>query len=162
MKKVLYFLDKQLEEFLTAVIMAYFVFASVTQIFCRFILQSSVAWTDETARYSFIWMVFIGAAAAVKNRSHIRVDFLESLIKNPGAKIMISRLCQIVFLIFALCAMALGIKICASPSVQTSPVLQIPFVYIYLALPVGMGLMSFRLLQSLYRDIRGKQPEKEV
>ena len=158
MKNFIRFLDKRLEEVIISILMGYFVVASILQIFMRFVVQMPAAWTEETARYSFIWMMFVGAAAAVKKRSHIRIDALENAIKSEKAKAGLKLFSEIVFLVFTLATTAIGVMICARMmnTVQVTPVLEISYFYVYLSMPVGMGLASFRIIQTLIRDHTGK------
>ncbi len=48
----------------------------VLQVFFRYVARIVVPWTEEAARYFCIWMVFMGAAAAVAQEAHIRITFL--------------------------------------------------------------------------------------
>ena len=66
--------------------MAYFVFATVFQVLARFVLKISAPWTEESARYVFIWMTFIGAAYGAKKKQHIRIDILESMAAGNWKK----------------------------------------------------------------------------
>lgn len=150
--KIISFLDKRLEEFLIASFIGYFTVASVLQVLFRFVFQIPAAWTEETARYAFIWMMFVGAAAAVKKGSHISVDLLDSFLKNPSVKKKLNLVCKLMFLIFCLATTYVGTKICisAAGTTQRSPVLEISYFWVYLSMPVGMGLASFRLIQSFF------------
>ncbi len=47
------------------------------QFFTRYVLNDSVAWTEEVARYLLIVLVFVGSAGAVRRGTHIRVEALE-------------------------------------------------------------------------------------
>jgi len=48
----------------------------VLQVFFRYVARIVVPWTEEAARYFCIWMVFMGAAAAVAQEAHIKITFL--------------------------------------------------------------------------------------
>lgn len=51
----------------------------------RAVLNHSLPWADELARMLFIWLIFIGAAAAFARYEHIAVDFLVRRLKPRAA-----------------------------------------------------------------------------
>ena len=60
------------------------------EVFRRFVLSYSSIWAEEVARYAFIYVSWIGASAAIKERAHIRIDLILPLVGNRGkALIMI-------------------------------------------------------------------------
>ena len=164
--KLLKWLDKNFEEMLITLFMAWFTFSCIWQVIARFILQNSVAWTEETAKYSFIWMTFIGAAVASKKNLHVRVDILEHLVKGRARKYL-GIICKVIFMVFTVIAAAVGIVVCQGliRQPQSSPVLGLPMVWVYAALPVGMGLTTLRQLQNIILELlamrRGRCSEKE-
>jgi TRAP-type C4-dicarboxylate transport system permease small subunit len=119
------------------------------------VIKKPAAWTEETARYSFIWMTFLGSSLVAKTKKHIRVDMLESSLKGK-LKTALNLFGQVVFLLFAVITTAIGVNMCIvllSRS-QYSPALKIPMQYIYAALPIGMGLMSIRIIRNLFTQIK--------
>lgn len=161
MKGIIHFLDKYFEETIIGVCMGYFAIATFMQVFFRFVLQAPLAWTDETARYAFIWMVFVGSAVAVKKRTHIRVDLLEIIVKNDSFKATLQFINWCLFLLFAAIATWIGVEVCAGllrwP--YGSPALEIPMFWVFLSLPVGMGLTTLRILQAMYTIYILKRPD---
>src|ERR1044072_6861071 len=53
------------------------------QFFTRYILNDSLSWTEEIARYGLMWVVFIGGAGGTRKNSHIAVELLSNVMK-PG------------------------------------------------------------------------------
>lgn len=158
MKKVLYYLDHYLEEAILSCFVAYFVFATALQVFARLVLKVSMPWTEETARYTLIWMTFLGSSFAAKRGTHIRVDILETSIhKGRGVIYAIS---YAIFLVFTVVMTAVGFQICANLAAmpQYSTVLHIPMLYIYLAPPGGDGTDD---LSGLAEDMARESCEKE-
>lgn len=49
----------------------------ILQVTFRFILQSPLPWPEELSRIFFIYLVFIGAAEASRERSHIAIDVMD-------------------------------------------------------------------------------------
>lgn len=160
MKKILIKLVKHFEEIVLSCMMAYFVFATAAQVIARYVLKVSAPWAEETARYVFIWMTFLGAAYAAKTDSHIRVDILEGALGRYGAAVKHGS--SLLFLVFVVVMAATGVKVCAGMIArpQFSTVLHIPMVWVYAALPVGMTLTVLRTLQRMYREIRKKGAEE--
>jgi len=76
MKKLLLTIDRDGERWLLLVLYIYIVAVIFVEVVRRFVLDFSSIWGEETARYAFIYLVWIGAAAAVRDRAHIRIDVL--------------------------------------------------------------------------------------
>ena len=54
------------------------------QFFTRYVLNSSLGWTEEIARYLLIAVTFLGSAMAVRKRSHIAVEFCYRYFGPPA------------------------------------------------------------------------------
>jgi len=135
------------------VCMAYFVLAIVLQVLFRHVFKISAAWTDETARYSFIWMMFLGFAVATKKGTHVSADILQALFKNKKLKQNHQKITKVVFLIFSMATTIVGVKVCLSLQEfpQRSSVLEISMLWVYISMPIGMGLTTIRLIQSFFK-----------
>ncbi|MDR3303605.1 MAG: TRAP transporter small permease [Treponema sp.] len=156
MKKALLFLDEHIEKIFISIMMGYFVVACLLQILFRFIIQKPASWTEETARYAFIWMTFVGSSLGAKLLGHIRVDMLETSL-GGRAKTILGIFSQTIFLIFAVVMTVVGIQMCMAlvQRPQLSPALKIPMQYVYAAMPVGMGMMSMRIVRGLMSAFKG-------
>src|SRR6185295_12526812 len=53
------------------------------QFFTRYVLNDSLSWTEEIARYGLMWVVFIGGAMVTRRNTHIAVELLSNVMK-PG------------------------------------------------------------------------------
>src|ERR1700712_836477 len=53
------------------------------QFFTRYILNDSLSWTEEIARYGLMWLAFIGGAVVTRKKTQIAVELLGNLMK-PG------------------------------------------------------------------------------
>ena len=159
--KVIRFLDKWLEEIIIASFMGYFVFAIVIEVIAR-LLKVSAPWTEETARYAFIWMTLVGSAVAAKRGLHVRVDILE-IYAPKKLKPVIHWICMFLFLVFTVILFVVGLQVCMNvvKNPQKTAVLKISTVWVYAALPVGMFLTSFRLIQNMVRAFLESRKAKE-
>jgi TRAP-type C4-dicarboxylate transport system permease small subunit len=66
-------------EILLAALIAVTVAAATAQVVFRYGVQASLTWSEELARYAFIWAIFIGTSVAARRGQHIAVD---SLVKT--------------------------------------------------------------------------------
>ncbi|MEO1960403.1 MAG: TRAP transporter small permease [Paracoccus sp. (in: a-proteobacteria)] len=108
---------------------------------------------EEIVRYSFIYLVWIGAASAVKERAHIRIDVLFHSV-GPRTKAALYILGDLVMLSIAVIALYWSFET-VGVSWQFGSVtdgLRISKVWFLMAVPLGFALIIFRLLQSLLRD----------
>ncbi|MAN55104.1 MAG: TRAP transporter permease DctQ [Paracoccus sp.] len=119
----------------------------------REVFSYSSIWGEEIVRYSFIYLVWIGAASAVKERAHIRIDVLFHSV-GPRTKAALYILGDLVMLSIAVIALYWSFET-VGVSWQFGSVtdgLRISKVWFLMAVPLGFALIIFRLLQSLLRD----------
>ena len=58
------------EENLAALFMGGLLFTLLLQVFTRYVLNDPLSWTEEVARYLYVYIVFLGASAAISDRTH--------------------------------------------------------------------------------------------
>ncbi|MGG3914976.1 TRAP transporter small permease [Rossellomorea vietnamensis] len=155
MLRSLKWLDENLEKYILFFLTLVMVVVVFIQVFMRYVMENSLSWSEELARYCFIWLIYIGISYAVKHKRHISVDAALLLFKDK-MKIVISIISNILFLIFCVYVVIYGYGIASQLLAfgQTTPALQIPTGVVYLAPPVGMALAGVRLIQNIINDIR--------
>lgn len=115
------------------------------QVLVRFVFKHPLPWTEEVARLAFVYSIFVGATLAVRERDHISVDFI-LVILPPGLRRAV-RLAGTVLVAVFLGAMTWqGILFVRATGVQMTPVLQIPFRYLYVVIPASGALMLLYLV----------------
>lgn len=77
-----------------------FFFAVLAQMFCRY-LGIMALWTEEVSTYAFIFTVFMGAAALVRENKHFAFTAIADGIKSPVAKKLIAILISAIILVFS-------------------------------------------------------------
>jgi TRAP-type transport system small permease protein len=81
---------KQTLEYIIGILLFLMSLATVFQVLARVVFQTSAVWTEELARLTFVWMVFLGAAVLIKEDGLIRVTSLTDRIgKRPAAVLRI-------------------------------------------------------------------------
>ena len=162
MKSFLRYLDENLERVLLTVILAVMSAVIGLQVFMRYILRSSLSWSEEMARYLFIWMVYIGISYGVKKNRHIKVD-AATLLFSKRARQYIAILANVIFLGFALLMIyqCNEIRAMISELGQHSPAMGFPLQWVYTAAPFGLSLVVIRLLQNIWGQFKDLKAEKK-
>ena len=73
------------EDWIAFVLFWALAFIVFLQFFTRYILNDSLAWTEEIARYGLMWLAFIGGAVVTRKKAHIAVELLSNLMKPDRA-----------------------------------------------------------------------------
>ncbi|MCP1673641.1 TRAP-type C4-dicarboxylate transport system permease small subunit [Natronocella acetinitrilica] len=154
MRKLLTLIDRDGERWLLLVLYIYVVAVIFIEVVRRFVLDYSSIWGEETARYAFIYLVWIGAAAAVRDRAHIRIDVLLTFLP-PRARAAISLLGDL--LVGALAALIFYLSLHPFLSaIQFGSVtegLRVMRAWVLFAIPFGFALLMLRVAQSIYFDL---------
>ena len=106
------------------------------QIFSRFTaLIPSYIWTEEMARFFFIWMIMIGSMVGVRDGAHFDVDLWPEL--RPRANALLRIFTSAFVLMFALIFIWYGIKFVQFGWSQNSELAELPMPYIFAAWPMA-------------------------
>lgn len=158
--KVLKFLDENLEKMLCVIFLALMSIIIVLQVFFRYVLNNSLSWSEELARYLFIWMIYIGISYGVKMDKHICVDavytFMPKSIKRGYAIVA-----YVLFLIFAVAIVYYGIVVVGMQisSGQVSPCYGSAHAVCLCRSRRRHGPDCDRLIQKIYYAVTAKEWE---
>ncbi|MDR0441256.1 MAG: TRAP transporter small permease [Candidatus Accumulibacter sp.] len=159
-KKISSHIYSAMRVFVAALLMLMTVFIFY-QIIMRYVFNDAPSWTEEAARYLFIWSSFIAAGMGVREHIHIGIDAVVNLLPPP-----MRRLTQYVV---ALIILAMGVfltwygwKVVGITYTQLSPAIGFPIGIVYSAAPcLGMLMVLFSILDIIAlnkkRDV--KAPE---
>jgi TRAP-type C4-dicarboxylate transport system permease small subunit len=138
-------------------LLLFIVFAiMVLQVLCRVVLKIAMPWSDEMARSVYIMVVFIGAAAVMKDDGHIKVDVLLQFLPPGGKRFfrIIASLCTIPFIVIV----AIGAFTSAKMYWHTilPSIWWLTVGHLNLILALCCILMVFYSIVNIINDIRGK------
>lgn len=148
-------LDRNAERWALLIFYLMLVATMTIEVIRREVFSYSSIWGEEVVRYCFIYLCWIGAAAAVRERAHIRIDVILNYLP-PRGKALIYIFGDLVMLALAALALWLSIETVevSWKYGSVSHGLRVSMVWFLMAVPIGFSLMVFRLLQSLVRDLR--------
>jgi len=146
-------IDDHFEEVILVFLMSSMSLLIIAQIFMRYVMNSSLTWSEELARYMFVWLTYIGVAYGVKKNSHVCVEAIVAIFPFK-IKLLTYLIAQFLFLLFSCLmiyeGMVLSIKILSFG--QLSPALGIPMGYVYLAPAFGFVVVFIRLFQNIFTE----------
>jgi TRAP-type C4-dicarboxylate transport system permease small subunit len=147
-------LDRNLERWALLVFYSMLVVTMAVEVLRRELFSYSSVWGEEVVRYAFIYLVWIGAAAAVRERAHIRIDVIFEFV-SPRVKALLYLFGDLVMLGVACFALywswesvAVSLKFGS-----VSHGLRVPMAWFLSAVPIGFLLLLYRLQQSIRRDL---------
>jgi TRAP-type C4-dicarboxylate transport system permease small subunit len=126
----------------------YMTLAVLVQVGGRYLFDYAIDWTAESATFAQIWMIFLAAGLAMRDRLHVSVDMLTDIVPATVRRLFI-------VIIAAACVWFLwqaiqgSLELIDIGRIQSSPVLQVPMWIPYLSLPVGLMYFGLELLLAL-------------
>ncbi len=133
-------IDQNAERWLLLVFYVMLVVTMATEVIRRELFAYSSIWGEEIVRYSFIYLAWIGAAAAVKERAHIRIDVLMHYL-GPRPKALLYIFGDLVMLIVAVIALYWSYETVhvSAKFGSVSHGLRISMVWFLMAVPAGFA-----------------------
>jgi len=140
---------------LAGVLMALLTLAVFLQVILRYVAKSGIEGLDEVPRYLFIWLVMIGAAAAMYRGEHTSLEFFRDRL-TPRGRALATVVTEGVGILLFLSMIKVSLVLVPNSQLQSSAGLGLPLGYVYAAMPVGAVLiilpMAWRLAGAL-RDL---------
>ena len=120
----------------------------------RYMLNSPLVWSDEVIMLALLTLTYFGAALAAENRSHIRVELIDILMKRWSLKALkIYYLISDVFMSVVLCfVIYFGVTISLYSRDQETDILLISYFWVYILMPVGLIFMILLIAKRIYND----------
>lgn len=124
----------------------------------RYGTEKPAVWTTELSGILFTWVVYIGAMTAHRQGRHIRVTLLVDLLPAAPRRV-VTWLADLAVLVFLVYVTWLSVVMMQNGATRPSPVLDIPFSWVYLATVIGFAGMSISQVARLLGRAADFQPE---
>ena len=136
------------------VLVLFWVLAGVVflQFFSRYVLNDSVAWTEEIARYFLIGVTFVGSIMAARKESHIAVELFYRYFSRP-IRFALQITVDVISLVFYAAMTWLCISL-AGRTQQKMVSIDLPKSAVYWIVAVSLGLMAIYAAVALVRHLR--------
>ncbi|SBW12841.1 TRAP transporter, DctQ-like membrane protein [uncultured Alphaproteobacteria bacterium] len=153
--KIIKFLDDYFEMYVCIALMSAMTLILAVQVFMRYVMQASLTWSEELARYIFVWLIYMGISYGAKIMKHIRIEAAVLLLPEKGQR-YVEIVGDVLFLAFACFIVYTSWGIVQKQLLlgQTSPAIQMPMWMLYSAPLVGFGLTALRQIQAIAYRVR--------
>lgn len=130
---------------LLILILAALAVCCILQVFTRYVLNDSLTWTEELARFCFIWGGILGIVLAFKEKSHARIMIVFDRFPQKIRGFL--EICSNLLAVYMGCLMVrYGWEMAAGGMEVLSPQLNIPMGWVYASVPVtGILIILFML-----------------
>ncbi len=127
---------------------------AVTQVLFRYMLMIPLPWTEELARFTLVWVTFLGSASVTRRKLHIAVDYF--IARLPVKTSQVFSLCSYSLILVFLATVLWGALIMME---EAAPIFagSIPWLsqmYLYLGAVIGLSFMILFVSLDLGREIR--------
>ena len=151
----------RLIEHIIAILLALMVILVFSNVILRYGFNSGITVSEELSRWFFVWMIFLGAVVAIKERAHLGTDMLVSRLPAFGKKI-----CLVLTYSLMIYITALFFKGSLDQSIINfdveAPVTGASVAWFYGSGIVFSVLTEVLLFAELYRVLAGKMSEEEL
>jgi TRAP-type C4-dicarboxylate transport system permease small subunit len=113
------------------------------QVICRYVLQVALPWTEEFARFAFIWLIFLANAMAERQKEHFRVSYFVEQAPRP-VRYAFWILGEILIFVFFIWLLMDSLQFVKMGQRMISTVMQLRLDWVYWALPAAivLGLLN--------------------
>lgn len=111
-----------------------------TNVVLRYTTDQSIEWAEEVSRHMMIWLTFLGAGPVLRYGGHIAVENLQDALPRAGGIALRAVVAALLFAFFGFMVWY-GWLYMERTMFQLTAVTQIPFAYIYAAMPIGGVLL---------------------
>lgn len=124
------------------------------QVVTRYLFGYTPEWSEELARFLFVWVVFLGSALIMGESGHLAVQFLPDKFKGTAFGTVLDVIINVSGYVFIILLLTQGWKMTSIMTFQRAPGLDIPMSWVYVIIPVSCVLMLLYLLKETLRIIK--------
>lgn len=139
--------------YLGGLILAIMTAAVFIQVVMRFMGWAGIDGIEEAPRYLFVWLVMIGAAAAMQRGEHTVLDYFINRL-GARARALVLVLTNALAIGLFLTMIKLSLVLVPNAQLQTSAGLELPLGYVFAAIPVGAALIILPMVRNMLAALR--------
>lgn len=131
------------------------VVVTLAQVVFRYVLGAPLPWSEELARYCFVWIVFLGGAIGLERGIHLGVDLFVNLLP-PRLRTSLDVLSNVLIGCFAAAVVYASFPVIGMNLMQHSPAMGVQMSWIYIAIPISMVLIIVITVERIANIVRSR------
>lgn len=151
-----------IEEYISRFLLLFLLVLLTYQVVARFVFSNPNSWSEELARYVFVWFVYLTACVAIYQNCHIKIDaFLD--VYPQKLRVYVKILGNIIFLVYA-CAVAYYSYQYTMNAFYVGTLatgFRLKMAYVYAVIPISHIIMAIRLVQLTFTELKVAATNKE-
>jgi TRAP-type C4-dicarboxylate transport system permease small subunit len=158
-KKVWNFINN-LDLYIGCTVLTIMVITMFSQVIARYVLDTSIVWSEALSRYSILWMTFVGLGYGIRHHSHLEMTIFYNAC-HPVVKKILQILINLIIIAAYCYIMPETFKFVLSQKNIIVTGMGVPFMYIYSILPPALIVMILRIVWDTVQVILDKDFGKE-
>lgn len=138
----------QIMVFIAKIMILGMVIITAVQVFCRYVLDFSIRWSEEVPLILMVWFGFIAMAIGVKKRLHISIELFFSMFPEKVQKVVL-KVVDVFILIFGIIMIYYGYKLASVTMTSTLPATKMPTGYLYGVIPLAGIMITYDTFMDL-------------
>lgn len=127
----------------------------MAHIFCRYILNNSLTWSEELLKILLVWFGMLSVSVLAIRREHVSIVIFKNKMPQKVANVM-TKLTQILTVVVCIMVIYVGVQYVIAAGYRPTPALRLPYGYAYAAIPVSFLFVTVYEIRNLLVDLLGK------
>ena len=136
----------------TLVFFSIMLLLAIAQILFRYVLNISVPWTEEAARWLFVWQIFLGSSLMLKEHGHLKITMVRDMLPKTVQKV-VDLIMSLLGLVFIIGIFFGSLQMIGSVQNVTAGSFSLSVKYMYLVMPISMVLMVLVYGRRVFQDV---------
>lgn len=148
---------KNIDDWIAVVSLASIILLVGANVILRYVFSKPIAWTEEVTLILFVWLIFVGMSTAMKNKTHIGVDYFVNKLPKPLK--MVAEYIRIlaIYIVLIYVFIILGVKFIGNVSGKVTPILTISYQFVNIAVIVGAVLTIIHFTSQIIKGYKDTQ-----
>lgn len=132
---------------------AVMLFSASWQIVMRFVFKSPLAWTDEIAKFAFVWSTMLGCAYLVRTGGHSCVEVMSGYLKGVPKHLhalVVDLFCLLIYVVI----LTGGVSMMRAGATSVSPACGLSMALVYAIVPLSGFFMCLFQIELLIRNLK--------